>query len=67
MKKETIIVIIALLAIVAAVGFYYWSGQAPKIMQPQAKLTPEQQADKAGNPFSVNVNPYDGYTNPFAK
>lgn len=69
MKKDTIIAVIALLAIVAAIAYYYYAimPKSRQLAAPQAKLTPEQQADKAANPFGVSVNPYDGYTNPFDK
>ena len=69
--NKKIIISIVIIAIIAVVYFFvYQKAQAPTPKDQAATVSTEAQAsvssgvDKA-NPFNVNVNPYQGYKNPF--
>lgn len=69
MNKKIIISI--LIVIVALVSFFvYKKAQAPSLVEQTTVINTNVQSSVSGgvektNPFNVDVNPYQGYKNPF--
>lgn len=69
MNKSIIISIVVI--VIGVIGFFFYQkAQAPSIEE-KAITASETAQDAVGggvektNPFNVDVNPYQGYTNPF--
>lgn len=69
MNKKIIVLIVII--IVAVVSFFiYKKAQAPTLIEQAAVVNTQAQSAVGGgvgktNPFNVDVNPYQGYKNPF--
>ena len=67
MKKNLLIIVLIILAL--CVGVYFYLTKSSKTVTPASTAEKAASSLSTGvektNPFNVNVNPYQGYKNPF--
>lgn len=70
MKK--IVIYLVIIAVIAGAGFFFYQKkvQAPSTTEKAIEVGTQAQSSVSGgvdkaNPFNVDVNPYEGYKNPF--